>query len=277
MKALISFSLVYYRSRRSSTMDKFGRGRVQRGPPGPSGKDAFNLYHWCPTVLLHLFRESEKCTYFFNTATDGIVVNDGSKIFLKDQNGANNAPCLKNYEKPVAYQDVFILPLRGALYQIDHISQALTPPSITVFAFNFKLARNPPVGTHFIFSNWSKTRGVYFTKDHLDICGTDPSMLTYEKEDWNRMIIQYSNFDFTEGCSFMLNGQKGFFVRKPVKKPDKETIFLGGHPKLERSSDVYISNFEIYTKIFENSNPANYQLPDEILNVINAEFLDRTS
>ena len=44
-------------------MDKFGRGRVKRSPPGPPGKDAFNLYHWCPGVLLHLFRESEKCTY----------------------------------------------------------------------------------------------------------------------------------------------------------------------------------------------------------------------
>ena len=98
-------------------------------------------------------------------------------------NGANNAICLKIYEKPTPYQDVFILPLRGALYQIEHISQALTPPSITVFAFNFKLARKDPVGTHFIFSNWSKTRGVYFTKKHLDICGADPLMLEYEKDD----------------------------------------------------------------------------------------------
>ena len=260
-------------------MDKFGRGRVKRGPAGPAGKDAFNLYHWCPTVLLHLFRESEKCTYFFNTATDGIV-KEGSKYFLKDQNGVNNAICLQNYEKPVPYQGVFILPLQGALYQIDHISQALTPPSITVFAFNFKLAKkDPPPGPHFIFSNWSKTRGVYFTKNHLDICGTDPLLLEYDNDDWNRMIIQYTNLEFIGGCSFMLNGRKGFFVRKPYEKKEKEIIFLGGHPSLEQSysAGIYISNFEIYTKIFENPSPTDYQVPEEILKVINAEFMNCTS
>ena len=92
------------------------------------------------------------------------------------------------------------------------------------------------------------------------------------------MIIQYTNLDFIGGCSFMLNGRKGFFVRKPFEKKEKEIIFLGGHPSLEQSySDVYVSNFEIYTKIFENPSPTNYQVPDEILKVINTEFMDRTS
>ena len=75
----------------------------------------------------------------------------------------------------------------------------------------------------------------------------------------------------------MLNGRKVFFVRKPFEKKEKEIIFLGGHPSLESYSDVYVSKFEIYTKIFENPSPTNYQLPDEILSVIDTEFMDRTS
>ena len=40
-------------------MDKFGYIRGRRGPAGPPGKDAFNLYAWCPDALLQLFRETE--------------------------------------------------------------------------------------------------------------------------------------------------------------------------------------------------------------------------
>ena len=54
-------------------MDKFGLSRVSRGPPGPPGRDAFDLHQWCPEALLQLFRESEVCTYFFNTAADGLI------------------------------------------------------------------------------------------------------------------------------------------------------------------------------------------------------------
>ena len=48
-------------------MDKFGYIRGRRGPAGPPGKDAFNLYAWCPKALLQLFWESESCTYLKGT------------------------------------------------------------------------------------------------------------------------------------------------------------------------------------------------------------------
>ena len=35
-------------------MDKFGYIRGKRGPPGPRGKDALELYTWCPDAVLHL-------------------------------------------------------------------------------------------------------------------------------------------------------------------------------------------------------------------------------
>ena len=54
-------------------MDEFGQGRVKRGPLGPPGKDALNLFVWCQESLLKIFRETESYTYFFNTAGDGIL------------------------------------------------------------------------------------------------------------------------------------------------------------------------------------------------------------
>ena len=46
-------------------MDKFGYVKGRRGPPGPRGKDAVELYKWCPDAVLRMFRESEQCTFFF--------------------------------------------------------------------------------------------------------------------------------------------------------------------------------------------------------------------
>ena len=250
-------------------MDKFGYIRGRRGPAGPPGKDAFNLYAWCPKALLQLFRESESCTYFFNTADDGILSKPEG---LKDRYGKNNAICLKNFRKPIPYEGIFILPLQGALYRVDRILQALTPPSIVVFAFTFKIAKALS-GVHYIFTNQEKTRGVYIS-DSLNICGADPLLLEYYKDDWNRMVIQYSNFDFGGRCFFMLNGRRGFFNKKDAEESD-QTLFLGGHPDAKQSADVFISNFEVYSKAYKSETESNYLLPEEISTLIDGDYQDR--
>ena len=252
-------------------MDKFGQGRTSRGPPGPPGKDSFNLYLWCPSALLQLFRESESCTYYFDTAVDGII-KEGKRTWLKDRFGKNNAVCLKDFEEPRKYQDIFILPLQGALYKIERIQQALFPPSIVVFAFTFKIAK-PLTGEHYIFTNQTKTRGV-FISETLNICGADPLLLEYEKRDWNRVIVQYSSFDFGGRCFFILNGRKGFFNKKSEREMD-HILFLGGHPEEKRSADVFISNFEIYSKTYNMETKPDYLLPKEITNLIDKSYTER--
>ena len=84
-----------------------------------------------------------------------------------------------------------MLPLKGALYRIENILQALTPPSIAILALTFKIAK-ALTGTHYIFSNQSKTRRITISET-LNICGADPLILQYYKDDWNRLIVQYSN------------------------------------------------------------------------------------
>ena len=58
-------------------MDKFGYTRGRQGRAGPLEKDAFNHYTWYPDAMLQFFRESESCTYFFNTAEDGVITHKG--------------------------------------------------------------------------------------------------------------------------------------------------------------------------------------------------------
>ena len=157
---------------------------------------------------------------------------------------------------------------------MDGIQQALFPPSIVVFAFTFKIAK-PLTGEHYIFTNQNKTRGVYISET-LNICGADPVLLEYEKRDWNRVIVQYSRFDFGGRCFFILNGRKEFFDKKDEEEME-HALFLGGHPDEKRSADVYISNFEIYSKSYDMKTEPNYILPEEISNLIDKDYVDRVS
>ena len=257
-------------------MDKFGLSRVSRGPPGPPGRDAFDLHLWCPEALLQLFRESEVCTYFFNTAADGLITQGkGKPVGLKDRYGKKHAMCLKKFEKPIKEQEIYVLPLQGALYKIDRVMLALHPPSMLVVALTFKVSKSL-TGKHYIFSNESQSRGVYITKDFLNICGTDPLLLKYEYRDWNRLIIQYSNFSSIGGCIFVLNGQRGFFIRNTEVEED-HAIYLGGHPKEKQPANVEVSNFEIFSKTFDLKTKEAQILPWEIIDLIDKNYIDRVS
>ena len=90
-------------------MDKFGYIRGKRGPPGPRGKDAVELHTWCPDAVLRMFRETEQCTYYFNTAEDGISKDEG-QFALKDQFGKRNAICMQNFRKPTKVSKVYPSP-----------------------------------------------------------------------------------------------------------------------------------------------------------------------
>ena len=112
----------------------------------------------------------------------------------------------------------------------------LHPPSMMVVGLTFKVAK-PLTGKHYIFSNEFQSRGVYITKDSLNICGRDPLLLKYEYRDWNRLIIQYSNFSSNGCCLFVLNGQQGFFMRNKEVEED-HVIYLGGHPLEKQPANV---------------------------------------
>ena len=107
-------------------------GDKKRGPPGPPGepgppgKDAVNLLNWYPISVLRMFRENEECTFYFNTAEDGILYdNDHKPIGLKDRFGEfrdvpTNAICLQNFLKPVKLKGGYYgIPLKNWLYKLS--------------------------------------------------------------------------------------------------------------------------------------------------------------
>ena len=255
-------------------MDKFGQGRTNRGPPGPKGKDAFNLRLWCPEALLEFIRRSESCTYFFNTLIYGILVKGGKPIGLKDRYGQNHAICLKDFEKPRRLYEIFVLPLEGSMYRIQNIQQALASPTLAMFGLSFKVSK-ALTGVHYIFTNQTKSRGVYISEKSLNICGTDPLQLEYNYKDWNRLIIQYTCFEGYAQCFFMLNGVKGFFTKDEHTEID-HTIFIGGHPDEKHPSNVFLANFEIYGKSFTLGTNLTF-LPNDMIGLIDENFRDRIS
>ena len=47
--------------------------------------------------------------------------------------------CVQSFEKPIQVEDVYALPLKGALYEIKGVPLALDPPSMVLIALSFQV------------------------------------------------------------------------------------------------------------------------------------------
>ena len=269
--------------------DKFGgwhRGAGRRGPPGPAGKDALQLHTWCPKAVLDMFRRDEKCTFYFNTSEDGILMEKNKPEKLRDRFGINNAVCLLNFHKPVKIHNYYALPLEDSLYRVSGIDTATVAPAICIVAVQFRvtspLKNDKPVC---IWTNETGTRGVTISKNSLDILGTDPLKLEYIYEGWNRLIVQYSYIDddnlaFNK-CFFDLNDRRGFFKLKVPLMENAKDIYIGGTSKRKDFASVMLSSFEIYFSMDFDSptttDDDSYILPKKIWTLIRDDLHDRTS
>ena len=269
-------------------MDKFGYIRGQRGPPGPRGRDAFNIFTWIPFSGLRMFRENEACTFYFNTVDDGILYDENKKpVGLKDRgqikwkSDIRNALCLQNFLKPVrlksGYYGIF---LKNSLYKISGLpTVAETRPSIMIIAFSFKVSGILTDEDDYICTNKNNSRGVTISRNSLNILGSQAQLeLEYEVDDWNTMIIQYSCI--AEGgndkCIFTLNGIRGFFNLR-IDKTEERDLYIGGHPDKRNYGNVTLGNFEVYTRIFDiEAIPLHYVIPNELIQVLEDDMDERT-
>ena len=254
-------------------MDKFGYIRAKRGPRGFPGKDALDINNWFPVSVVRMFRESECCTFYFNTETDGILYEGAKVIGLKDQGGRQNALCLQNFQKPIKIGIHYGLPLNGAVYKIPDIPTAVAPHCIVIIALSFKVMSKLSNENHYIFSNNTGSRAVSITKKSLNIWGTHELLdLEYDYDGWNTLLLQYSCMEKTENdkCFFSLNGRRGFFRPRQYNIEDND-IFLGGTSKMTNYGNVVIGSFEAYNKIFEKT-PDKYLIPDEIYKLVEEDI-----
>ena len=174
-----------------------------------------------------MFRENEICTFYCNTAHDGILYDEAGTAFgLKDCyielkllncGQTENAICLQNFQQPVKLDTGhYGIPLKNTLYKLSHFTTLATAkPSIVLFAFSFNRIDDTFTDEDaYIFTNKNTSRGVTILRKALNILGAaDRLELHYIYDDWNTMIIQYSLITNSEQdeCSFMLNGRRVFF------------------------------------------------------------------
>ena len=267
-------------------MNKFGYIRGRRGRPGPPGRDAIDTFTWTPFSVLRMFRENEECTFYFNTADDGILYDKDEKpVGLKDRYGGlkwksrvKNALCLQNFQKPVkldsGYYGIF---LKNSLYKVSDVTIASATPFIMVVAFSFKATATLTDEDDYIFTNKNSSRGITISRNSLNILGSQARLdLGYKYNDWNTMIIQYSNITplIEDECIFILNGRRGFFRLQNGEKEEKD-IYIGGHPQKQNFGNVVLASFEIYGKMFKEKNSSGYIIPDEIIKVLQMDMDER--
>ena len=192
-----------------------------------------------------MFQEAKSRTHFFNTSGDGILPKP---LGLKDRYGKNHVICLEIFGKPQKYKSIYMLPLKGVLYKIENILQVLTSPSIAVFTLTFQIAE-AITGTHYEFMNQSRTGGVTISETR-NICGVHALLFEYYKDDVEQIDVQCSN----KGPCFYVKWASRFFTKKSEETVEY-ALFIGGHPDDKRSSDVLITNFEIYACAYQEKTP----------------------
>ena len=255
-------------------MDKFGYIRGRRGPPGPPGRDAFELQSWCPSAVLEMFRKEEECTFFFNTDKDGLLYDkNGKAIGLKDRYGENNAICQQNFHKPIKVGKNYGIPLNNTLFKNSHVETATSPPSICIIALQFKVSGELTDDKDgYIVCNETLSRGVKINKSNLNILGTDPVELIYNYRDWNTLIIQYTNIHKGNGkCFFLLNDERGTFI--PHKTDDASELYIGGTKEKKGFARVVLASLEVYYRV---PLPNPYLLSETILDALNYDLGHRT-
>lgn len=254
-------------------MNKFGDKRGY-GLPGPAGRDGFDMTGWTPAALLQMFRQSTDVSFYFKTETDCILYDDKHQpIGLKNHgNSAFNAICLENFHKPVrVHGSFYALPLDHTIYRISGIRAAQVPPTICFVAFTFKISKELEPGKEYtIFTNDTGTRGVVISRKTINILGTQVRQeLTYASNEYNTMLIQWSNVSYGEDkCFFYLNDRRGFIRPQKYKDDESTNIFIGGHPTRGECAPIYLTRFDIYERVWDTIQEENYLVPEGICKLI---------
>ena len=94
-----------------------------------------------------------------------------------------------------------------------------------VVAFSFKASATLTDEDNYIFTNKNSSRGVTISRNSLNILGSQARLdLEYKPNDWNTVIIQYSNITplIEDECIFILNRRRGFFKLRYDEEEGKD-------------------------------------------------------
>ena len=165
------------------------------GVARPPGKNAFDLIKWAPHATKRIFRESEKINIYFDTATDGIVIDKKGKPFgLKIRAGGPAIDLVRNF--PTIRQirkGNYMLEPNNSLFEVSPMKTGVISPSLIIFAMSFK-GMSYNVKPRVLFANESLTRGISIQdrngEGFLTIFSSGPSKeLSFDRNEWSTLLI----------------------------------------------------------------------------------------
>lgn len=259
----------------------FGDNRLI-GPRGEKGRDSFNLIRWAPDSVRRMYRESETVNFYFNTATDGVIFEDGKPVALKNRGKGGNAKLVENFPKIVQIEHRnFMIELDNSLLKINPILTGTISPSISIFALSFKtlcITEQP----RFLFANENLTRAISLkerkTKDGYEGILTIHSSkakkeIAYDRELWNVILIQFSCVNHVVDCRYIFNQEMGSLDSGYQDKKIDHSLYVGGHPDKLRAHDA-IGSLEMYYASIDEDD-TEYILSEEMGKCLLEDILDR--
>ena len=245
-------------------MNRFGDRLSRTGPRGPPGRDSTRLDVWCKPALLQMLTDSATASFYFNTMVDGILVEKGKIIGIKDRSSSkkHNAVSLKKNGSIVPSHNTFSLVMGSdECYHMLNVRSAVRPRTVVVVAISFKLTKSlPDKFPYYLFSNENSSRAVTLRQTWMDIAGCvegSPEIIVNPLA-WNRFLIQYSSVNgSSDKCFYILNGKRGTF--RPIVYENDATQLYIGHPT-KNSAPMMINYFQVHSIHLDSG--SDYVLPD---------------
>ena len=249
----------------------FGNNRSV-GPPGPRGRNAFDLVRWANIAAVRMYRESELINFYFNTKTDGIIFDKKQPVGLNNRGTGQNAKFIgKDFPKVLEIKHGFyMLELKHSIFKIESVRTATTSPSSVIIALTFKslsFLKEPRT----LFSNENGTRAIEhrdkMIKDRrigiltIYSSGTKKEIF-FDSTDWTALFIQYTCIKGVVNCDYILNERYGSLESGEEDKKEDYALYIGGHPRKLHPKDAHhaMGSFEMYYADFEDG---NYTLSEE--------------
>ena len=228
-------------------------GFRSQGLRGADGRDGLSI-RWFPKSIARMFSENSRCSYYFNTLTDGIIKKGGEVVALRNRTGKIEGKVIKNYKGLEKLETGnYALLLQNTLFECKNVD-VFAFGSLCCICLSFKIEVEAELETsRFIFANNDTSRAVSVRKDKLEVwAGDQKPALTLQLElmEWNIVFIQFSQWtEFSRDSFAVVNFGKpeGFMTKGSL--PTEDSLYIGAKANGDNFAEGLMGSFQLFRRL----------------------------
>ena len=215
----------------------------KKGDKGDTGDSGFSIIFFSKQ-LLKWFNEILILSFYFDTETSGILIEDEKRVGIKNQVTNKNAKALTHVGSmsKIDISGKYALEFKNTVYKVENIDWAFSNTQKSILIFAFKV---PTFVTNkqYIFHTMNKdeiNRAVYIENADLVIQTSSLTKVPYRSDSWNICYIEYG-----KESNYWINENTGTFQTIHIVETDYN-LLIGG--KDENTFNGIIARIDFYSE-----------------------------